>query len=1017
MLNQQTQNIEFHVVTSLALHGGFDKGPINEAMDYHLKNKSITRIHILTETPIDEIIAALPVLKDARICVTLCQKRPSFKDLFDYSNELGKSANCLVSVMNADVSFQEDNDVKRCFATLAACRRRGHNAVLTIARRDRRDDRFGLYLRDSALPNFLSADCWVFQPPLMPIDVDFFSMGHMNCDLMLAFSLTKSGHVLLNPCVDIAVLHHELDEKTESFYQQENTKKIAQDLMMWHCAKMCVVPYHCYSVLWNRTEWIEQGYLPAPIKDFERKRIYLFVAGLISEQWQQHLLFMVEIISRCNDFDLFVLGENIYELSAELIAKVGKVSRNVYFVQVDSLDDIAANLLTEGQGRHESVAWISDFKFLTAPLLREFYAVIFDIRHFTTVGVINVPVDHSGLQWILKDRYEIDIDERFVFNAAENSEGSCSLVTTLYKSDDYIQGFRKNITALVGYESFAHIILFSQLSEQEQETLTFWRSQHANVILGFFQKDPGLYECWNIGIRLASSEYISNANVDDLRHPLHVSALLECLKQRSHVAIAASAIIAFEKYTANLESIDASQPWFIEDEGEFGMEQLAYLKCDKQNNWMLEPHNLPHSSPVWRKDLHERFGYFDEKRFGTFADWAFWLKVTKAGCKGYLDARPLAYYFINMASHNRRGDKLVQLHKEVEAEFLDALYFRTMESQQGLSIESPSADILDDTSHKWPKKLKLTGLSNTFGKHRNAFNRLIESLLPLHDEKNGIELVPFIERYFVWGDSEGEAASSNPCPIQWDWIGILHVPFDAPKWFEYDVSPESIFKTKLWNDSLPYCRGVICLTEDLRQDLVCWYPDLATLVIKHPTELQVQKFNWTEYEINPRLFQAGDWLRRLQFIYEINAPKHKKIMLMKPHTTEFLRREIEVLGDYRNQSVNVIDFLNNQEYDELLSSSVAVLWLYGTAANNIVIECIARCTPLLVNPLPGVVEYLGADYPLYIRSVEEANSLLQDRDKIRAGYDYLVANEQLREELAYEKFCISIANSSFYTNL
>lgn len=1009
---------EFHIVTTLGLHDRFVKEPIDNALAYHLNNKRITRVHVLTETPVADLKAAIPALNDDRVSLILFQRRPTFKDLFAYCNSLANKGEPVVSLMNADTSFEGESDVERCLSTLDACRQRGHNAVLTISRRDRRGEQFGLFLRDqTGLPNFVSADCWVFCPPVTPIDVDFIAMGQMNCDLILTFSLTESGQTLLNPCVDVAVLHHERDEKTVEFYEEENLKKIAQEIIGWNWAKKCIVPYHYYGVLWNRIEWINRGYLPAPIQDFGKKRIYLFVAGAMTELFEQHLLFLTEIISRCNDFDLVVLGENIYEMSAELIGKIGLVSRNTYFVQADSLDEVSSKLISDVNGRHESAAWISNFGLLTPNLLQEFHSVILDVRHCAKMESIAVPAGHANLKVIAKARYDAEISNRFSFEEHADLKDSCTLITSLYKTDSFIAGFRDNITALDGYANYVHVILFSQLSALEQEVLIAWSARHSNVILGWFRKDPGLYECWNIGIRLAPTEYVSNANVDDLRHPEHVSTLLECLRSRPDVVVAASAIIAFEKYSSRLEDIDGSQPWYADEAGDFGMDKLARLEKNEYGRWMLVPHNLPHCMPVWRKALHEKFGYFDEKRFGTFADWAFWLKVTQSGGKGFLDARPLAYYFINVSSHNRRGDKLKQFHQEVESEFLDAFYFRKMESTNAL-LTAPRVDSERPSPiRELPRKLHLTGLTQSFGEHRNSFNYLIESLLPLHNEQGGVQFIPFIERYFVWGDDDGEAASATPRPIQKPWIGMLHVPFDTPQWFEPTVSPENIFRTKLWESSLPYCRGIICLSEDLRQDLECWYPGIPTFSTKFPTVLDAKPFNFEAYTSRPRLIQAGDWLRRLQGIYGVTAPGHEKIMLMKGHTAEFLRREIEAIGDLRNDTVNVLNMVSAQEYDELLGSSVVLCLLYATAANNIVAECLTRKTPMLINPLPSVIEYLGAEYPLYVTSIAEASLAVSDIGRVRAAYEYLEHHTALREALSYERFADSIGKSAFYDSL
>ena len=68
-----------------------------------------------------------------------------------------------------------------------------------------------------------------------------------------------------------------------------------------------------------------------------------------------------------------------------------------------------------------------------------------------------------------------------------------------------------------------------------------------------------------------------------------------------------------------------------------------------------------------------------------------------------------------------------------------------------------------------------------------------------------------------------------------------------------------------------------------------------------------------------------------------------------------------------------------------LSSSVVLCLLYATAANNVVIECIARATPILVNPLAAVVEYLGPDYPLYACDEDEAALLLSLPGQGRGG--------------------------------
>jgi hypothetical protein len=314
------------------------------------------------------------------------------------------------------------------------------------------------------------------------------------------------------------------------------------------------------------------------------------------------------------------------------------------------------------------------------------------------------------------------------------------------------------------------------------------------------------------------------------------------------------------------------------------------------------------------------------------------------------------------------------------------------------------------------RKLNLHGLDDFYGMHRNSFSDTIRSLTPLSLEKGGIDFIPFIERQFVWGDRQGEAASKNPMPLTGPWIGILHCPFKAPPWFEPDMNPEAFFQTDLWQDSLPACKGIICLSRDLERDLNEVYPALPTLCIKLPTSLDAPKFCFEKYQSNPRLIQIGDWLRQLQAIYKIKAVGHQKLMLCKFSTKKYLDRDINVNGDFRNDEVRMIDYVSNEDYDEMMSGSVILCMLYATAANNVIVEAIVRATPIIVNPLPSVVEYLGENYPLYASTMDEAEQLINDPEKIRSAHEYL-ANELNAGELTYEHFRDSLAGSEFYKQL
>jgi hypothetical protein len=638
-----------------------------------------------------------------------------------------------------------------------------------------------------------------------------------------------------------------------------------------------------------------------------------------------------------------------------------------------SLMEVRELLLQGKQHGFNSVAFVHDLSCITPQLLAEAEGIF-----VSTPEIMPVMQDDLG----------------------------CSLVTSVFRSDDFLQGFINNSKALEGYgQLIDHIFLIAAVSEKEARLLNGLLEEQPNVMVFWNRQDPGLYNCWNQGIRLARRRYISNANVDDLRDPAHVISLIRDLESHPDVLVAASAMNPFYDFPADGRLPDDRPGWYSDRPGRFGMFDLGILSSDEPPT--LASHNMPHCMPVWRRDLHDRYGWFNEAHYGTYADWAFWMKTLRDGAFGWLNPEPLGFYFVNPTSHNRRGTDLDRLHGLVESEFLPMFLARRDGRPQHESRKIPETT----------RKLNLSGRDLHFGEHRNSFNRIIHALAPLEREDGeGVLFIPFLERYFVWGDSPGEAASQNPQPILQDWIGILHVPFDAPEWFNTDISPEVFFDTDMWRASRPHCRGIITLAEDLAADLKAYDRELSVLSVRHPVDMDVHLFDPAAYRARPRVVQAGDWLRKLQAIHRLKAPDHERVMLLKAHTENFLEDEIAVLGGARDPAVDMRGMVPNEEYDQLLSSSVVLCLLYATAANNLVIECIARATPILINPLPAVVEYLGHDYPLYVCDEAQAVQVLAEPDRVEQAHHYLLERRK-QIDLSYEGFCRDMAESEWYARL
>jgi glycosyltransferase involved in cell wall biosynthesis len=313
-----------------------------------------------------------------------------------------------------------------------------------------------------------------------------------------------------------------------------------------------------------------------------------------------------------------------------------------------------------------------------------------------------------------------------------------------------------------------------------------------------------------------------------------------------------------------------------------------------------------------------------------------------------------------------------------------------------------------------PAKLNLSGaFEGDYGRHRSGWRFALESLRVLHHEQ-GVFVDAFPEHTFGQPGRKPRAAYRQP------WIGFFHNPPNMPPWFISSQSPQRIWVNEEFQESLHFCPGVFCLSEYHKQWLQK-HLNVPVVSLLHPTVVPEKKFSIEAFHLNPdkKIVQIGTWLRKLHSIYYLPATRLKKAILhQQAHYVRQLfaaeERAFQLEPDYT--SVETLPFLSDEQYDDLLCRNIAYVELYDSSANNAVIECIVRDTPILVNPLPAVREYLGEDYPFYFVHRSQAARKAEDPALIEATHRYL-QKHPIKEKLTAAHFLKSVAESEIYQNL
>jgi hypothetical protein len=310
----------------------------------------------------------------------------------------------------------------------------------------------------------------------------------------------------------------------------------------------------------------------------------------------------------------------------------------------------------------------------------------------------------------------------------------------------------------------------------------------------------------------------------------------------------------------------------------------------------------------------------------------------------------------------------------------------------------------------------------------------------------------YVDRTFLWGASPLLAA--GVIPYVQPWIGFVHHTFNDTfginnccALFESAPFLESLASCRALIVLSEY------LAAQMREALDrVGAGHVRVRVLYHPMEMVPDVFTLAKFDANEdrKVVNIGAWLRNPYAIYEMPLDEtwrnpyhvHKAILRGKdmgsssepdwlmPFLEDRLRycatlqHSAPLPGDgmcrsvpgdgmcrsvpgsdvpenhhlvgmvdmlrRQHDSVRVLEKLDNDAYDALLSENIVFLNLVDASACNTVMECLMRHTPLLVNRHPAVEEILGANYPGYYDNVRHAAEMLADRNAIASMHAHLV---------------------------
>lgn len=211
-----------------------------------------------------------------------------------------------------------------------------------------------------------------------------------------------------------------------------------------------------------------------------------------------------------------------------------------------------------------------------------------------------------------------------------------SLITSVYKAAEHIEQLMEDVTEQTIFEEKCEWIILNANKPgddaEEEVILKYVDLFPDNIIYKRLKKDPGVYGVWNRAIKMSSGEFITNINCDDRRVPSGLEKQAQFLVGDSNIDLVYNDSYMVHQPNLRWDSINAQATQRYNFD-EFSVEKMLRG-------------NLPHNNPMWRKSLHDKYGYFDSK-YRSAADWEFWLRCATGGSQFKKHPEILGVYYFN----------------------------------------------------------------------------------------------------------------------------------------------------------------------------------------------------------------------------------------------------------------------------------------------------------------------------------------------------------------------------------
>ena len=258
-----------------------------------------------------------------------------------------------------------------------------------------------------------------------------------------------------------------------------------------------------------------------------------------------------------------------------------------------------------------------------------------------------------------------------------------TIISSLYNCNKYIDNYIETLNQLIDLKNNNLIItniIDSNSDETNRKIDKFCENKnYIKLVKTEKADDKGLYNTWNTMCKSAKTELICNLNCDDKLHPNFLKLTIDKFSKYPDMDICIFPSYVScninDNFNSKLDTIYRKLPitddyarCYINNKISKNVKGISWIELKKElqidmyhmfkfYQSKLLPLNIFGCCPIFRKEMTETYGGFDEKQYGPSADYELWLRLLSHNKKAILFTEIMSIYYINDNSYSRGNNK------------------------------------------------------------------------------------------------------------------------------------------------------------------------------------------------------------------------------------------------------------------------------------------------------------------------------------------------------------------------